>query len=169
MDATARDFLPGLIAIERTPPHPKAWLALWLFLGLFVCVLAWAAFGTLDIVAVDQGKLVPASYLKIVQPAEAGIVKDILVQEGQSVAAGQTLVHMDAAVSDADRESVLAEYHAKRLALRRIDAQLAGLPLARDKDDPAGLYAQTLAHYTANRGAYENQLAQERSTLERAR
>jgi hemolysin D len=41
--------------------------------------------GQLDIVAVAEGKLIPQSYLKIVQPAEAGIVKEILVREGETV------------------------------------------------------------------------------------
>jgi HlyD family secretion protein len=76
---------------------------------------------------------------------------------------------MDAAYSEADREAVKAEYHARRLALRRIDAQLANAPLAGAADDPANLYTQVLAQYIANRTAYENQLAQERSTLEKAK
>lgn len=168
MATTATDFLPGLIAVERTPPHPAARATLWLLLGLFASVLAWTTFGTLDIVASAEGKLIPSIYLKIVQPSEAGIVKDILVQEGKSVSAGQVLVRMDAVVSDADRKSILNEYQTKRLALRRIDAQLSSQALARDKDDPADLYAQTAAQFNANRLAYEGQLAQERSTLEKA-
>ena len=35
-------------------------------------LLLWAVFGRLDIVAVAEGKLVPQSYVKIVQPSEAG-------------------------------------------------------------------------------------------------
>jgi HlyD family secretion protein len=168
MATTATDFLPGLIAVERTPPHPAARATLWLFLGLFAAVLLWTGFGTLDIVASAEGKLIPSTYLKIVQPSEAGIVKDILVQEGQSVTTGQVLVRMDAVVSEADRKSILNEYQTKRLALRRIDAQLSYQALGRDKDDPADLYAQTAAQFNANRLAYEGQLAQERSTLEKA-
>ena len=168
MTATHTDFLPGLIAVERTPPHPAARAALWLLLALFLCLLAWTSFGTLDIVASAEGKLVPSTYLKIVQPADAGIVKDILVREGEAVAAGQVLVRMDAVLSEADRKAVLNDYHTKRLALRRIDAQLAGQSLAHDKGDPPELYAQTQAQFNANRLAYEGQLAQERSTLEKA-
>ena len=165
---TATDFLPGLIAVERTPPHPAARAALWLLLALFLAVLAWTSFGTLDIVASAEGKLVPSTYLKIVQPADAGIVKDLLVREGEHVAAGQVLVRMDAVVSEADRQAVLNDYHTKRLALRRIDAQLGNQAFTRDQADPAELYAQTLAQHNANRLAYEGQLAQERSTLEKA-
>jgi HlyD family secretion protein len=169
MSTDGHDFLPGLIAIERTPPHPKARLAVWLLLGLFACVAAWTAFGTLDIVAVAEGKLVPASYLQILQPAQAGIVTEIRVREGEAVAAGEVLARMDAVASEADRKSALLEYRAKGIALRRIDAQLAGVPLVRREDDPPDLHAQAMAQYTANLSAHENRLAQERSTLERAR
>jgi hemolysin D len=169
MSARSSEFLPGLIAIERTPPHPAAGATLWLLLALFACVAAWATFGTLDIVAVAEGKLVPASYLKIVQPAEAGIVQEILVREGQAVVQGQVLVRMNAVLSEADRAAALSDYHTKRLALRRIHAQLGGQAMAQEADDPPALFAQALAQYSANRSAYENQLAQERSTLEKAR
>lgn len=169
MHADPTDFLPGLLAIQQKAPHPAARTVLRLLLGLFLAVFLWACFGTLDIVAVAEGKLVPSTYVKIVQPAEAGIVKDILVREGERVEANQVLVRMDAAYSEADREAIRAEYYAKRLALKRIDAQLADSSLIKAEDDPPDLYSQALAQYVANRSAYENQLAQERSALEKAR
>ncbi len=54
-------------------------------------------------------------------------------------------------------------------ALRRIDAQLAGAPFMRRADEPADLFTQVYAQYFANRQAYENALAQERATLDKAR
>jgi HlyD family secretion protein len=142
---------------------------LWTVLGLIGGTLLWAAFGRLDIVAVAEGKLVPATYLKIVQPAEQGVVKEILVQEGQEVREGQILIRMDAALSDADGRALASEYHTKRLALRRIDAQLAGKPLAWTSEDPAEIFAQAQAQYRANVQAYENALSQERAVLAKAR
>ena len=138
-----------------------------LLIALLAGILLWAVFGRLDIVAVADGKLVPSSYLKIVQPAEQGIVKEILVKEGEKVAAGQVLVRMDPALAEADVKSIQAEYDNKRLALRRIDAQLAGKPLTKDK--PVELFAQVSAQYAANVRAYENALAQEKALLDKAR
>ena len=112
---------------------------LYVVLGLVGAMLAWAALARLDIVAVADGKLVPAGYLKIVQPSEQGVVKEILVQEGESVREGQVLMRMDAALLAADGRALGAEYQTKRLALRRIDAQLAGKPLSREADDPPTL------------------------------
>jgi HlyD family secretion protein len=136
--------------------------------GLFAASALWTVFGQLDIVAVADGKLVPAQYLQIVQPAEQGMVKEILVREGQSVKAGQVLVRMDPVFTEADLEAARSEFHIKRVALRRIVAQLGGRELVRAKDDPPGLYAQAAAQYAANVAAYRNAVAQERSLLEKA-
>lgn len=163
------DFQPALLQLQRNPPHPLAHAVLYALLGLLALLLIWSAIGELDIVAVAEGKLVPASYLKIVQPAEQGIVREILVQEGEPVKAGQVLMRMDTAYSEADRKALLSDYHGKRLTLRRIDAQLADRPLYRENEDPPELYEQVSAQYNANVTAYRNALSQERSVLERAR
>lgn len=163
------DFRPDLLRLQGRPPHPLARAMLWLLLALFAAALAWAALARLDIVAVAPGKLVPSSYLKIVQPAEQGIVREILVREGALVDPGQVLLRMDAVVSEADRQAVQAEFHMRRLALRRVEAELADAPFAGEPDDPPQAYAQALAQYRANRAAHDNRLAQERTALERAR
>ena len=93
-------------------------------------IVLWAIFGKVDVVAVAQGKLVPQSYLKIVQPAEAGIVKEILVKEGDAVSQGQVLMRMDAKLQESDTKMVEAELKQRALQLRRIDAELSGKPLS---------------------------------------
>jgi len=169
MTIESASFSPRLLQVQGTPPHPLAGVMVYLLLAFFGGVLGWAAWGNLDIVAVAEGKLVPASYVKIVQPAEAGVVKEILVREGERVAAGRVLIRMDPAFNEADRQALLAEYHAKRLAVRRIDAQLEGRPILRDSDDPAALFGQVAAEYAAHVNAYESALAQERGAVQRAR
>ena len=163
------DFAPPLLRIQDKPPAPLAGWMLRLLLGLLAGILLWTVLGRLDIVAVAEGKLVPSTYLKIVQPAEQGIVKEILVKEGEAVKQGQVLIRMDPALTEADVNSIRTEVHNKRIALRRIDAQMNGAPFAREKDDPADLFLQVEAQSRANVQAYENALAQERSLLEKAR
>ena len=169
MNADPADFSPPLLRIQERPPAPLAGWMLRLLIALVAGVVAWAAFGELDIVAVAEGKLVPSSYLKIVQPAEQGIVKEILVREGEPVKEGQVLVRMDPVLTDADVKAIRTEVLNKGIALRRIDAQLAGEPLARTDDDPAELFLQVQAQHAANVRAYENALAQERALLGKAR
>ncbi|MGQ0546512.1 MAG: HlyD family type I secretion periplasmic adaptor subunit [Betaproteobacteria bacterium] len=167
--AQSSDFAPALLRIQEKPPAPLAGWTLRILLGLLICLFLWAVLGRLDIVAVADGKLVPSGYLKIVQPAEQGIVKEILVREGEQVKAGQVLARMDAALTSADVGSIRTEFEHRRLALRRIDAQLAGRTLAAEKGDPPALYARIAAQHRANVRAYQNALAQEKSLLEKAR
>jgi len=167
--ADPADFAPPLLRMQGKPPAPLAGWMLRLLVALVVGVLVWAVFGQLDIVAVADGKLVPSTYLKIVQPAEQGIVKEILVREGEAVKEGQVLIRMDAALTAADVGTMRTEFEHKRLALRRIDAQLAGKALAREKTDPPELYARVEAQHGANVQAYKNALAQETSLLKKAR
>jgi len=167
--AEPADFSPPLLRIQEKPPAPLAGWMLRLLLALIAAIIVWAIFGRLDIVAVADGKLVPSSYLKIVQPAEQGIVKEILVTEGQSVQAGQVLIRMDTVLTAADVKAIQAEHDNKRLALRRIDAQLLGKKFSTKKGDPPELGLQVEAQYVANVRAYENALAQEKALLEKAR
>ena len=169
MQADPADFSPPLLRIQEKPPAPLAGWMLRLVIALLAGLLLWSIFGGLDIVAVAEGKLVPSTYLKIVQPPEQGIVREILVKEGQAVQAGQVLIRMDSVLAGADVKSIRAEYLNKRIALRRLDAQLSGKPIVRDKTDPPELYAQVEAQHLANVRAYENAIAQEQSVLEKAR
>lgn len=169
IQADPRDFQPAIVRLQEAPPHPLGRRVLWVVLGFVACMIVWACVGQLDIVAVADGKLVPDTYVKIVQPADAGVVKEILVKEGQAVTAGQVLMRMDTALSDSDLRALKADYENKRIALRRIDAELTGKSFLRRSDEPSDLFTRVLAQYSANRQAYQNALAQEQTLLEKAR
>ena len=111
----------------------------------------------------------PQTYVKIVQPAEAGIVQEILVREGQAVEAGQILMRLDAKLTEADARTIRNEYELKRLQLRRIDAELAGLPMSTEASDLPEIYAQVANQYAAHRQAYQDAVAQEQATLGKIR
>jgi hemolysin D len=163
------DFSPAWVRVEATAPSPLGHAVLYALLVFLAATLLWATLSPLDIVAAAEGKLVPSGYLKIIQPAEQGVVREVLVREGDRVDEGAVLARMDTALLAAEGRALTADYDAKRLALRRIDAQLAGERLAREAGDPAAAYAQVEAQHAANLHAFENALAQERSVGERAR
>lgn len=166
--STALDFSAPLLRIQDTPPSPLAGWFLRLLVLFFACIVLWVAFGRLDIVAVADGKLVPEGYLKIVQPAEQGIVKDILVKEGQRVKAGEVLIRMDPVLTNADVGALQHDFHHKRMALHRIDAELAGEAFVAQQGIPASVHAAVQAQYAANVHAYQNALAQEQALSEKA-
>lgn len=136
-------------------------------LALFLILLTWAIFGKLDIIASAEGRLVPQSYVKIVQPADAGIVQEILVKEGESVKAGQILMRMDTKLAKADEQTLTTELALKSLQLRRIDAELARQPLVRDSGDPDDLFRRVEAQYRDHQQAYRDALSQARESLEK--
>jgi hemolysin D len=70
--ADPAEFSPPLIRLQDSPPSPLGRRVIQVLAGLLAALLLWSVLGRLDIVAVAEGKLVPHSYLKIVQPAEAG-------------------------------------------------------------------------------------------------
>src|SRR5215469_14704655 len=61
----------------------------------FVGVLGWAAFAPLDSALMSSGVVIVESHRKSIQHLEGGIVKEILVHEGEEVKAGQMLVRLD--------------------------------------------------------------------------
>ena len=164
----ALDFAPAILAIQARPSSPLPRVMLYTLLILFVLIVLWAIFGKVDVVAVAQGKLVPQSYLKIVQPAEAGIVKEILVKEGDTVQQGQILMRMDARLQESDTKMVEAELKQRALQLRRIDAELAGTPLIQKPGDDSVSFQQILSQHQSHRQAYEDAVAQEQALLNKA-
>ena len=163
------NFSPPLLRLQEASPNPLGRQVLWLLAGMLGLLIVWALIGRLDIVAVAEGKLIPQSYVKIVQPADAGIVKEILVREGDLVHAGQVLMRMDTLITEADAKSIESDYQRKRLSLRRIDAELSGQAFTTAADDPPTLAGEVGAQYRANRNALEATLAEERSSLAKAR
>ncbi len=163
------EFSPPLIRLQESPPSPLGRRVIHVLIGLLAALLVWSVLGRLDIVAVAEGKLVPHSFLKIVQPAEAGIVREILVREGEQVAAGQVLMRMDARLSEADRRILETDFYRKTLTLARIDAELGQGAFKAGPGAPAALVREVEAQFHANRAAFDAALAEERAKLEKAR
>src|ERR1700730_612190 len=160
MSPEALDFAPGLLAIQESPPSRMPRAVMYTVTSLLALLLIWAAIGHLDIVASAEGKLVPETYLKLVQPADAGIVKEILVREGEHVNAGQVLLRLDAQDAQADAARLGTDLALRSLQLRRIDAELTGGRLRRLANDPPDLYRQVEAQFRERHQTYLDSLGQ---------
>jgi len=163
------EFLPSILQLQEQAPSPLPRLVLWIVLALVLALALWAALGRVDVIAVADGRLVPRSQLRIVQPAEGGVMRELLAREGERVRAGQVLARMDTRAADADAATLGNETALRRLQLRRIDAELRGTTLVAQLDDPPRLYAQVEAQREARVRAHEASLAEERSVIARAR
>lgn len=162
------EFSPAALELQGAAPSPLPTVVLRVICTLLGLTLVWAAFGRVDIIAVAPGKLVPATSVKVVQPADSGIVQEILVREGDRVSAGQVLVRMDASLSQSDADQVQHELQVRGLQMRRIEAEFTGVAPRRDSTDPPELYQQVVAQYNARRRAYLAALATERAMLAHA-
>jgi membrane fusion protein, hemolysin D len=158
----------ALFEIEAGEPARTPRRVLWTICVLMGVLIVWACFAQLDIVAVANGRLVPQTYVKVVQPAEAGIIREILVDEGDAVEAGQVLVRLDPTVNAVDRAAIERELAIQRLQLRRIESELADTPLTRDPTDDATLFAQVEAQRASNRQGFVDSIGQESAARERS-
>ncbi len=57
-----------------------------------IAFIVWSTFGSLDIVSMATGEVIPSTQLKTVQHLEGGIVSKILVREGERVKKNQKMV-----------------------------------------------------------------------------
>jgi len=155
--------------LQASAPGAATRLMLWALAALVAVLLGWALTAHLDIVATAPGRLVPRSQVKQVQAGEPGIVRAILVRDGDAVAEGQVLIRMDATLSGADAAALAHEWALKRLTIRAVDAALAGNALAPIADDPPTLFAQVQQQFMTRRQARDDAIAQERQAATRAR
>ena len=111
--------LPGAIDIEDRPPAAGGHIIK--IVGfLIVAFLAWAGLTTLQEVTRGEGKIIPSSKMQVIQSAEPGVVREILVREGQRVEKGDILARIDNTLTS----SGLGELTSRAAALEAATARL---------------------------------------------
>lgn len=169
LDKQAWDFRPDLLTIQRSPPTAWPRGVLLLIVALIGLLVLWAAFAKLDLIASAQGRLVPMTFTKVVQPAESGVVVEILVKDGDTVRAGQVLLRLDARAATTELDSLSRDVAIKKLTLNRIEAELADRPFIAHAKAPADIALQVEAQFRARRQSYLDALSQEEAALNKSR
>ena len=156
-------FLPAALEIVETPPSPIGRAIGATIIAAFCLALAWACWGTIDIVASAPGKVVPSGRSKVVQPFETGVVRAIHVQDGVNVKAGDVLIELDPTMNGAEREHIQSDLTASRLDIARLRAALTpdGDPIAAFNPPPDA--APDLI--AMQRKFLQNQIAEHKSKL----
>jgi hemolysin D len=163
------DFSPDLLTLqEEAPAQLPRTLAL-AVAGLCGLMLLWACFAKLDVIAVAEGRLVPVSFTKVVQPAESGVVEYIYIKEGDRVVAGQTLIKLDAKLSGVDVAGLDTDVALKDLSLARIDAELQGGVIKYPPGTSKLLVSKVDAQFAARKAAYQDAVSQELAALARSK
>ena len=110
-------------------PAPAATWAIYFMLLLVAVAIAWAALAQVDIIAKADGRVVPDGHEQVIASLEGGILRELMVREGQQVQVGTELALLDPTRFEAQQ----AEGQTKRVALRgaaaRLHAESTGRPL----------------------------------------
>ena len=91
---------------------------------VFIVAVSWAAYAPLDEVVRGIGKVIPSSEIKRIQNFEGGIVKEILVREGDLVGKGQLLILLDQIQMESRYREQQSGFLDSTLAIARLEAEL---------------------------------------------
>jgi hemolysin D len=78
----------------------------WTILGITTGLIAWACLAPLEEAVTVQGKLEPTDKVKDVQVPVGGVVKQVLIKDGDKVTAGQNLLSLESTVPQATLASL---------------------------------------------------------------
>jgi HlyD family secretion protein len=119
----------------------------------------WAALAPLDGAVVVSGSFVATGQNKLVQHLEGGILREMLVSEGDLVEAGQPLLRLDATAANARLRRLVTRTYRLTLMKARLEAELEGMdsfdlpePFVRS-DDPEvrSIHARQIVELRARR------------------
>nr|QDK64864.1 type I secretion membrane fusion protein, HlyD family [Pseudomonas sp.] len=126
----------------------------------------WAAFAPLDSAAYAPGVVTVQTYRKTVQHLEGGIVKDVLVHDGDIVKKGDTVIVLDESQIRAEYEMTFSQLIAAKASIARLAAERDNLSSINFEDipeltTPRGVEARNgeVQVFNARRGARLGQIA----------
>ena len=89
---------------------------------MVVAFFLWATLSRLDVVSMVTGEVAPSSQIKSVQHLEGGIVREILVKEGEAIKQDQPLIALEPTVSGADVGELRVRLAALTADIARLEA-----------------------------------------------
>ena len=117
------DLATPELADQNGLRQSKHWVrsVTWALIGATGFGIGWLCLAKTSEVVMAPGKLVPAGDAPEVQMPISGIVKEVLVKDGQAVEKGQVLMRLDTQVSSQKNQSLLKAYELKQrqLALKK--------------------------------------------------
>jgi len=108
--------------------------------------IIWASFARIDEVTHAKGVVIAKSRTQVIQSAIDGVILDIPVEEGQAVARGQVLAHLERTQAEAAQNDSYAKVAALEASLVRLHAEVLGAPLVFPESVKA--YAQFVNNQT---------------------
>lgn len=79
--------------LQRSPN--KLYVLLYIIAAFILFLIIWASYAEIDELTRGSGRVIPSHKIQVIQNLEGGIIKKLLVKEGDLVTKGQVLVHID--------------------------------------------------------------------------
>jgi adhesin transport system membrane fusion protein len=140
---------------EREASRILVWsTAAALFFGLI-----WAGFFSLDEITRGQGKVIPSSREQVIQSLDSGVLREMLVREGDVVEKDQVLLQMDDARSGAGYREANEKYVSLLATAARLRAEANDTPLAFPpelKNEPQLIKQETHAYKARKKALMES-------------
>ncbi|BCI71931.1 type I secretion membrane fusion, HlyD family protein [Sphingomonas sp. S17] len=125
MTDSARAQLADRLHLDDSPRRAIRVGAIVAFL-FFVVGLGWAALARLDAAAAGEGQVTVSGNRRTVQHRDGGIVKAMLVRDGEHVRAGQILFRLEGAEVAASERALAASVIDLQAQRARLEAEIAG-------------------------------------------
>ena len=128
------DFMDELEAAVNMRPARPVIVMLFAIIALIAFLTIWAGMSEIEELTRGEGKVIPTQDIQVVQSLEGGVIEEILVKDGESVAKGQVLLR----ISDVLFASQERGTEAKSLGLRakrvRLKAEVDGTSFVAPKE-----------------------------------
>ncbi|MCG8493500.1 MAG: HlyD family type I secretion periplasmic adaptor subunit [Sneathiellales bacterium] len=124
------DFASDVVAARMQGPNPKSMLLLFGVIAFFIAAYIWSSNAILDEVTRGDGKVIPSSQVQVIQNLEGGILKELLVREGEIVEKGQILLRIDDTGFAARFGEIEANYLNLMGKVARLSAEAEGAAIA---------------------------------------
>lgn len=161
------EFKPLLSEIEEAPVSPLGRFTFWTLVALIVVTTLWLFIGQVDIVVNARGIIVPDGDAKIIQPLDTGVVRQILIKEGDFVKKGQLLIAIDTSTTDAQLQTVNKNLEQSKLEAQRLKASGNGEQFNSSNNETIEefevqkkLYEENLLVLKSSIGAKEQEIVQ---------
>ncbi|HEY7841730.1 MAG TPA: HlyD family type I secretion periplasmic adaptor subunit [Gammaproteobacteria bacterium] len=155
------EFMAEVDAAGPQFVRPSSHLILWATVAFLVIALSWAALATIDEVTRGVGRVMPSGDVQKVQNLEGGIVSQILVAEGDTVARGQPLLRIDDTQFAASLKEANVRIQSLRARIARLQAEVDGAPFTPSGEllERPEIAANELALYQSRREEFETGLS----------
>jgi adhesin transport system membrane fusion protein len=135
-------------------------LLVWVTAGVLLFGLMWAAVFSLDEITRGQGKIIPSSREQVIQSLDSGVLRELMVREGDLVEKDQVLLQMDDARSGAGYREANEKYLSLLAIAARLRAEANDIALEfpRDLENEPQLIKQETQAYKARKQALMDSL-----------